>query len=113
MLPAPEASTAIRAGDGPRKNQQILLKEDISRDAVAGLKTHDAELPGVDVVPDYESRIVKMREAGIDRDTFIRKVYLPTLKLLGVTRHEMLAGQRAAIEAKQAREAAAPSSAAE
>lgn len=43
--------TAIRAGDGPRKNQQILLKEDISRDAVAGLKTHEAELPGVDVVP--------------------------------------------------------------
>lgn len=43
--------TAIRADDGPRKNQQILLKEDISRDAVATLATHDAELPGVDVVP--------------------------------------------------------------
>jgi penicillin-binding protein 2 len=35
----------------PRKNQQILLKEDISRDAVATLATHDAELPAVDVVP--------------------------------------------------------------
>jgi penicillin-binding protein 2 len=43
--------TAIRADDGPRKNQQILLKEDISRDAVATLATHDAELPAVDVVP--------------------------------------------------------------
>ncbi|AKT39729.1 penicillin-binding protein 2 [Chondromyces crocatus] len=43
--------TAIRAGDSPRKNQQILLKEDISRDAVASLKTHEAELPGIDVVP--------------------------------------------------------------
>ncbi|AUX21646.1 penicillin-binding protein 2 [Sorangium cellulosum] len=43
--------TAIRADDGPRKNQQILLKEDISRDVVATLATHDAELPGVDVVP--------------------------------------------------------------
>ncbi|MCC6557642.1 MAG: penicillin-binding protein 2 [Polyangiaceae bacterium] len=43
--------TAIRADDGPRKNQQILLKEDLSRDAVATLATHDAELPGVDVVP--------------------------------------------------------------
>ncbi|WP_433935566.1 penicillin-binding protein 2 [Sorangium cellulosum] len=43
--------TAIRADDGPRKSQQILLKEDISRDAVATLATHDAELPGVDVVP--------------------------------------------------------------
>lgn len=43
--------TAIRAGDGPRKNQQILLKEDISRDAVAMLATHEADLPAVDVVP--------------------------------------------------------------
>jgi penicillin-binding protein 2 len=43
--------TAIRADDGPRKSQQILLKEDISRDAVATLATHDADLPGVDVVP--------------------------------------------------------------
>ncbi|WP_437299456.1 penicillin-binding protein 2 [Sorangium sp. So ce426] len=43
--------TSIRADEGPRKNQQILLKEDISRDAVATLATHDAELPGVDVVP--------------------------------------------------------------
>jgi len=42
---------ALRASDGPRKTQQILLKEDISRDAVANLATHDAELPGVDVVP--------------------------------------------------------------
>ncbi|WP_437592561.1 penicillin-binding protein 2 [Sorangium sp. So ce1000] len=43
--------TSIRADEGPRKSQQILLKEDISRDAVATLATHDAELPGVDVVP--------------------------------------------------------------
>ncbi|UQA55944.1 penicillin-binding protein 2 [Polyangium aurulentum] len=43
--------TNIRASDGPRKSQQILLKEDISRDAVATLRTHDAELPAVDVVP--------------------------------------------------------------
>jgi len=43
--------TTIRASDGPRKSQQILLKEDISRDAVASLKTHEAELPGIDVVP--------------------------------------------------------------
>jgi len=43
--------TTIRASDGPRKSQQILLKEDISRDAVATLRTHDAELPAVDVVP--------------------------------------------------------------
>lgn len=37
--------------DSARKEQQILLKEDISRDAVAVLATHAAELPGVQVVP--------------------------------------------------------------
>lgn len=40
---------ALRADDGPRKSQQILLREDISRDAVAAYKTHEAELPGVEV----------------------------------------------------------------
>ncbi len=43
--------SAMRADDGPRKNQQILLKEDISRDAVANLATHETELAGVEVVP--------------------------------------------------------------
>lgn len=42
---------ALRADEGPRKKQQILFKEDISRDAVATLATHEAELPGVEVVP--------------------------------------------------------------
>lgn len=42
---------ALKADDGPKKTQQILLKEDISRDAVANLNTHEAELPGVVVVP--------------------------------------------------------------
>jgi len=43
---------ALRAEEGPssRKRQQILLKEDVSRDAVATLATHEAELGGVDVV---------------------------------------------------------------
>jgi acyl-[acyl-carrier-protein] desaturase len=62
-------------------------------------------MPGVDLVPDYDSRILKMRgEGGIDRNLFIRKVYLPILKHLGLTRHEMLAAQRAAIEAARRRE---------
>lgn len=43
--------TNLRAGESKRKSQQILLKEDISRDAVATLKTHEAELPAVEVVP--------------------------------------------------------------
>jgi penicillin-binding protein 2 len=40
-----------RRDDGPKKRQQILLKQDISRDAVANLSTHEAELPGIEVVP--------------------------------------------------------------
>jgi penicillin-binding protein 2 len=40
----------LRASDGSRKTQQILLKEDVSRDVAATLRTHEAELPGVDVV---------------------------------------------------------------
>ena len=69
------------------------------------------KMPGVDLVPDYDERILKMREAGIDRDVFIRKVYLPTLKLLGITRHDMLGAQHKAIEAKQAKAASSQSAA--
>lgn len=41
----------LKLREGPRKDWQILIKEDISRDLVAVLETHDAELPGIDVVP--------------------------------------------------------------
>jgi len=35
------------------------------------------KMPGVGLVPDYDERILRMRgEGGIDRDVFIRKVYL-------------------------------------
>jgi penicillin-binding protein 2 len=40
----------IRADASSKKLQQILLREDISRDMVATLETHAAELRGVDVV---------------------------------------------------------------
>ena len=85
---------------------RILLEED--RPGTLADIAHvyaNFKMPGVGLVPDYESRILKMRgEGGIDRNTFIRKVYLPILKYLGITRHEMLAAQRAAIEARQDRE---------
>lgn len=61
------------------------------------------KMPGVDLVPDYDERILKMRDAGIDRNVFIRKIYLPVLKYLGVSRHEMLAAQRKALDAQKAR----------
>jgi penicillin-binding protein 2 len=34
-----------------RKYQQLLVREDVGRDTVAALETHEAELKGVDVVP--------------------------------------------------------------
>ena len=49
------------------------------------------EMPGVDIVPDYEARINVMREMGeINRDVFLQKVYFPVLKYLGVTREELV-----------------------
>ena len=77
---------------------KVLLEED--RDGTLADMAHvfaNFEMPGVGIVPDYDSRILKMREAGIDRSVFIQKVYMPILKYLGVSRHEMLAAQREAI----------------
>jgi len=93
---------------------KVLMEED--REGTLADIAHvfaNFKMPGVDLVPDYDERILKMREAGIDRDVFIRKVYLPTLKLLGISRHDMLGAQRKAIEAKQQAEAASHHSAAE
>ncbi len=42
----------LRIRGGARVKQQILLKEDISRDAVAVLKTHARDLPYIDVIPE-------------------------------------------------------------
>ncbi|MFP6683347.1 MAG: acyl-ACP desaturase [Polyangiaceae bacterium] len=63
------------------------------------------QMPGVGLVPEYDSRILKMRDAGVDRDVFIRKVYLPVLKYLGISRREMLSAQRVAIEQRAAQSA--------
>ncbi len=42
---------AIRQKDGVQLDQQIVLKEDVSRDTVAALMTHARELGGIHVVP--------------------------------------------------------------
>lgn len=42
--------TTIRASEGARKTQQILIKEDVSQDVAATLRTHESELLGVAVV---------------------------------------------------------------
>lgn len=84
---------------------KVLLEED--REGTLADMAHvfaNFEMPGVGIVPDYDSRILKMREAGIDRNVFIQKVYMPILKYLGVSRHEMLAAQRAALDLRRAGE---------
>jgi len=81
---------------------KVLLEED--RAGTLADMAHvfaNFRMPGVGIVPDYDSRILKMREAGIDRSVFIQKVYVPILKYLGVSRHDMLAAQRAAIGERQ------------
>jgi acyl-[acyl-carrier-protein] desaturase len=82
---------------------KVLLEED--REGTLADMAHvfaNFEMPGVGLVPDYDERILKMREAGIDRSVFIQKVYMPILKFLGVNRHEMLAAQRVALDARAA-----------
>ncbi len=82
---------------------KVLMDED--RDGTLADLAHvfaNFRMPGVNLVPDYDARILKMREAGIDRRVFISKVYLPLLRLLGVSRHEMLAAQRTALEQRGA-----------
>ena len=85
---------------------RILLEED--REGTLADIAHvyaNFKMPGVALVPDYDQRILKMRgEGGIDRNIFIRKVYLPILKYLGIGRHEMLAAQRKAIDERRTRE---------
>jgi acyl-[acyl-carrier-protein] desaturase len=48
------------------------------------------QMPGKDLVPDYDSRTEVMRETGgVDRTVFLKEVWFPTLKRLGVTREEV------------------------
>ena len=85
---------------------KILLEED--REGTLSDLAHvfaNFEMPGVGLVPDYDTRILQMRDnGGIDRNIFIRKVYLPLLKYVGIDRHEMLAAQRRELEARHNRE---------
>lgn len=45
--------------------------------------------PGRVLLRDYDLRMEKVRAAGLDRDVFIQRVYVPLLKHLGVTRREL------------------------
>jgi acyl-[acyl-carrier-protein] desaturase len=74
---------------------KVLLEED--RDGTIADIAHVAkhfQMPGVGIVPDYDARIAVMREeSNVDRDVFLQKVFFPMLKLLGVTRADLVAVQ--------------------
>jgi acyl-[acyl-carrier-protein] desaturase len=53
------------------------------------------EMPGVRLIADYDARVAVMRQAGVDRDTLLQKVYFPVLKYLGVERRELVLAVRA------------------
>ncbi len=73
--------TILADKESPKKDQQILLKEDISRDAVAILTTHAAELKGVAVVP-VPVRFYPYGEVGAHVVGYMAEVSAETLPKL-------------------------------
>lgn len=70
---------------------RVLLEEDadgMKRD-LAHVFRHFT-MPAYDLVPDYGNRVEFMRQAGIDRGAFVREVWLPVLKAVGLTRAELV-----------------------
>jgi acyl-[acyl-carrier-protein] desaturase len=85
---------------------KVLLEEDREGtiDDIAHVAKH-FEMPGVKIVPDYDERVAVMREEShVDRDVFLQKVFFPCLKLLNVSRAELVS---AAARDRHARHAAA------
>ncbi|MCI0341335.1 MAG: acyl-ACP desaturase [Planctomycetales bacterium] len=81
---------------------RVFLDEDRERglDALTHV-VQTFQMPGVDLVPDYDARILKMRAAGVDSGVFLQKAFLPILKYAGVTRDE-IRGARARLKARAA-----------
>jgi penicillin-binding protein 2 len=71
----------IRADSSARRLQQILIREDVSRDVVATLETHAAELRGVDVVP-VPVRYYPQGEVGAHALGYMAQVDAETLARL-------------------------------
>ncbi|HEV8323185.1 MAG TPA: acyl-ACP desaturase [Myxococcota bacterium] len=83
----------------------LLMAED--RDGCVADLAHvfrNFQMPGVELVPEYDARVEVMRAGGVDRGVFIEEVWFPIIKRLGVTRRELAraARQRAEREAKKA-----------
>lgn len=81
---------------------RVLLEEDREgtlRDFA--LVSRDFKMPAFDLVPDYDQRVMVMRDlANMDRDVFLQKVYFPVLKRVGVSRAEIVAAMRKARQAE-------------
>ena len=74
---------------------RVLLEEDAEgtkRDLAHVFKHF--KMPAYDLVPDYDDRVVVMRTAGMDRGAFVREIWLPVLKAIGVTRAELVGLER-------------------
>jgi acyl-[acyl-carrier-protein] desaturase len=74
---------------------RVLLEEDaegFKRD-LAHVFRHFT-MPAYDLVPDYGDRVEFMRQAGMDRGAFVREVWLPVLKAIGLSRHELVGYDR-------------------
>ena len=74
-----------------RRVTQLELAEDRDgavRDMAIVFKNF--QMPGTDLVPDYSERTETMRlTGGVDRGVFLKEVWFPTLKKLGITRQEV------------------------
>ena len=74
---------------------RVLLDEDadgMKRDLARVFR--EFTMPAHDLVPDYADRVDSMRLAGMDRGAFVREVWLPVLKAIGVTRAELVGIER-------------------
>ena len=74
---------------------RVLLEEDelgMKRDLAHVFKHF--KMPAYDLVPDYDDRVVVMRTAGMDRGAFVREVWLPVLKAIGITRADLVGIER-------------------
>ncbi len=84
--------TILADKESPKKEQQILLKEDITRDAVAILTTHASDLRGVSVVP-VPVRFYPHGEVGAHVVGYMAEVSaetLPTLRGAGYVEGDRL-----------------------
>jgi acyl-[acyl-carrier-protein] desaturase len=70
---------------------RVLLEEDpdgTKRDLAHVFRNFT--MPAYDLVPDYADRVELMRDVGMDRGAFVREVWLPALKAIGVRRADLV-----------------------